>query len=188
MDLNRTEPVFRTLDTHMTDFGSMAITQHVLHRWGLQYDTDRFFTVFQCNEAGDLSKMLGTEDKSTENSLRPKFYFQIFDNRTALPGNTNNVRIIHNPESTTNKRILIFGDSFINFSLIFFSPIFRDIVYVRSATFQSDMVELMAPDFVISSNAERYLCKVEADAASKPMLFMHYGKANYVSHPGRLHR
>ena len=77
-----------------------------------------------------------------------------------------------------------FGDSFIKCALPFFAPVFRDVVFVRSAAFQSDMVDLMAPDFVISSNAERYLCKVEADAGSKPMLFTHYGKTDYAPPSG----
>lgn len=127
--------------------------------------------------------MLKIKDRVSEEFIKPTFRLLTFDNRASLPGNTDNVCIVHNPESITRKRLLIFGDSFIKYALPFFAPVFRDVVYVRSATFQSDMVELMAPDFVISSNAERYLCKVEADSASKPMLFTHYGKANYVPPP-----
>lgn len=183
MELNRTQPVFRVLDTHMTDSGTMAVAQHVLERWGLQYDTNQFFVTSQEQRSGDLADMVRVKEKVSEEFFKPTFKFVTFDNRATLPGNTGNVCIVHNPVSITRKRLLIFGDSFIKYALPFFAPVFRDIVYVRSATFQSDMVELMAPDFVISSNAERYLCKVEADAASKPMLFMHYGKANYAPPP-----
>lgn len=183
MDLNRTQPVFRVLDTHMTDIGTMAVTQHVLGSWGLQYDIAQFFATNQEQKPGDLADMLKISDKVSEEFFNPTFKFLTFDNRASLPGNTDNVCIVHNPESITPKRLLIFGDSFIKYALPFFAPVFRDVVYVRSATFQPDMVELMAPDFVISSNAERYLCKVEADAASKTMLFTHYGKVNYTPPP-----
>ena len=183
MALNRTQPVFRVLDTHMTDSGTSAVTQHVLERWGLQYDVRRFFFGSQEQRPGDLADMLKIKDKVSEEFLKPTFKFFMFDNRASLPGNTDNVCIVHNPESISRKRLLIFGDSFIKYALPFFAPAFRDVVYVRSSIFQPDMVELMAPDFVISSNAERYLCKIYADSTSKPMLFTHYGKANYTPPP-----
>jgi hypothetical protein len=183
MALNRNQPVFRVLDTHMTDAGTMAVAQHVLEKWGLQYDVSKFFVINQEERPGDLADMLNINKKISENFFKPTFIFQRFDNRYSLPGNTDNVCIIHNSKSMTQKRLLIFGDSFIKIALPFFAPVFRDVVYVRSATFQPDMVELMAPDFVISSNAERYLCKVEADTDSKPMLFTHYGNTRYTPPP-----
>lgn len=178
--LNCTQPVFRVLDTHMTDAGTMAVTQQVLEKWGLQYDVTQFFVVNQEQRSGDLANMLKIKDSVSEDFFKPTFKLLTFDNRASLPGNTDNVCIVHNPESITHKRLLIFGDSFIKYALPFFSPIFRDIVYVRSATFQPDMVDLMAPDFVVSSSAERYLCKVDSDTQSKAMLFTHYGKKDYT--------
>lgn len=183
MQLNHTQPVFRVLDTHMTDAGTMAVTQHVLEKWELQYDVDKYFVTIEEKMPGDLADMMSLKEKVNEEFLKPNFSFLTFDNRSSLPGNTYNVCIAHNPESITCKRLLIFGDSFIKCALPFFAPVFRDIVYVRSATFQPDMVDLMAPDFVISSNAERYLCSVEADAGSKPLLFAHYGKTDYTPPP-----
>ncbi|HMO16298.1 hypothetical protein [Hydrogenophaga sp.] len=181
--INRIQPVFRVLDTHMTDAGTMTVTQHVLEKWGLQYEVTQFFVTSQEERSGDLAGMLELKNKVSEEILKPTFSFLTFDNRSSLPGNTDNICIVHYPESMTRKRLLIFGDSFIKYALPFFAPVFRDIVYVRSTTFQPDMVDLMTPDFVISSNAERYLCKVDADACSKPMIFKHYGKADYAPPP-----
>lgn len=180
MEIDRSKPVFRTLDSHMTDAGTMAVTQYVLEQWGLQYNLADFFATKQEKRRGDLTDMLKIDDKVSEEFLTPTFSFMTFDDRSSLPGNTNNVCIVQNSNAITRKRLLIFGDSFIKYALPFFAPVFRDIVYVRSATFQPDMVDLMSPDFVISSNAERYLCKVEDDASSKPMIFTQYGKADYV--------
>lgn len=179
LERNITKPVFRALDTHMTDAGTMAVTQSVLEEWGMQYDWNRFFIVSLEKRRGDLADMLQLENKIAEEFYKPIFHFLTFDNRSALPGNTDNICIIHHPKSLTNKRLLIFGDSFIKYALPFFAPVFRDVVYVRSTTFQSDMVELMKPDFVITSNAERYLCKVAPDTISKPSIFTHYGKNGY---------
>ncbi|WP_278362525.1 hypothetical protein, partial [Stutzerimonas kunmingensis] len=123
--------------------------------------------------------MINSNETRVEECLINKFHLKDFNNRASLPGNTNNICILHNKDSLTKKRILIFGDSFIQQTLRFLSPVFRDVVYVRSATFQPDMVELMSPDIVISSTAERYLCQIESDENSKSMLFTHYGKDNY---------
>lgn len=178
-DLNRTKPVFRVLDSHMTDAGTMAVTQKILEKWGLNYEVDSFFSATYEKRRGDLADMLKTSDRFSEEFFQPKFKFSIFDNREYLPGNTGNVCIVHNQGSMTRKRLLVFGDSFIKYALPFLAPVFRDVVYVRSATFQPDIVDLMAPDFVISSNAERYLCKVESDASSKPFIFGNYGASQY---------
>lgn len=179
-DANLIKPVFRVLDSHMTDHGTMAVAMSILEKWGLQYNVADFFVQRFESRRGDLADMLKIKTKVTEEFLEPKFLFSTFDNRTSLPGNTSNLCILHNPVSTTCKRLLIFGDSYVKYTLPFLAPVFRDVVYVRSATFQSDMVDLMAPDYVISSNAERYLCKVDSDAASIPMLFAHYGKTDYT--------
>lgn len=177
IDLDR--PVFRSLDSHMTDCGSMTVVQHILEQWGMEYDKDNYFSSVTEKRPGDLGEMLGVKKRVSEDFLKPKFYFREFDNRSSLLGNTNNICIVHNSESMTDSRLLVFGDSFIKFSLLFFLPVFRDVVYIRSPTFQLDMVDLISPDFVISSNAERYLCNVKADSESESMLFSHYGETGY---------
>lgn len=180
VEKNLNQPVFRVLDTHMTDFGTFVVTQNVLKKWGLQYDMSNFFAIYEEQRGGDLAVMLALKETVFEAVFKPKFKYISFDNRSSLPGNRDNICIVNNPKSLTDKRLLIFGDSFIKYALPFFAPVFRDIVYVRSASFQSDMIELMAPDFVISSNAERYLCRVEPDANSRPSLFKHYGNSEYT--------
>jgi len=177
--LNRSEPVFRILDSHMTDAGTMAVVQHLLCKWGLQYNTPDYFLEFQEMRSGDLGDMLGINKLCLEVFFRAEFKFLMFDNRKFLPGNTNNICVVHNPMAQTDKRLLIFGDSFIKYALPYFAPVFRDIVYVRSATFQLDMVDLMSPNVVISSSAERYLSKVDPDSHSIPMLLAGYGNTNY---------
>ncbi len=179
-ELHQAQPVFRMLDSHMTDFGTLALTQQVLDKWGFQYDVSEFFDRVLEKQRGDLADMLKLKDLVPEEFLKPKFPLQTFDNRISLPGNTNNVCIVHHHKSLTKKRLLIFGDSFIKYALPFFAPVFRDVVYVRSATMQLDLVDLMCPDYVIGSNAERYLCKVSSDSYSKPMAHIHYGKTNYA--------
>jgi hypothetical protein len=163
----------------MTDAGSLALTQIILKKWNFQYDASSYFIPVSEKRSSDLSKMLNIDGDNLEEFLRPTFLFHVFDNRAQLKGNTGNVCILHSPSSLTGKRLLIFGDSFIKDALPFFAPIFRDIVYIRSPNFQSDIVELIQPDFVITSNAERYLCNVTADSLSSPLLLSQYGDNNY---------
>jgi len=178
-NINKITPAYRTLDTHMCDAGAIAVAMHILNKFGEGYETSEFFANRLVDASGDLARMINSNETRVEECLINKFHLKYFDNRASLPGNTNNICILHNKDSLTKKRILIFGDSFIQQTLRFLSPVFRDVVYVRSATFQPDMVELMSPDIVISSTVERYLCQIESDENSKSMLFTHYGKDNY---------
>ena len=96
-----------------------------------------------------------------------------------LPGNTNNVRLDFNAQAVSKKRLLIFGDSFMKQTLKFFAAAFREVLYIRSSVFQYDIVEMYAPDVIISSNAERYLSLVESDENSDGIIFAHYGDDQY---------
>lgn len=177
-------PVYRKLDTHMTNFGSQVVAHGVLNKLGLDYDSADFFSECVANLSGDLAQMLALHSVEPALCLIPINPLLVYDNRQFLPGNTNNICIVRNPRAVTDRRLLIFGDSFIKEMLPFLSPAFRDIIYVRSETFQSDMVELCQPDFVISSNAERYLSHVESDDSSKSMFFALDAASDY--HPDKL--
>lgn len=129
---------------------------------------------------GDLAKMLGSSEKSEELVVSPLFgQTNSFDNRGALKGNTNNIIICSNEAAVVEKTVLIIGDSFIALCVKLLSVFFRDIIYIRSSTFQKDAVDLFKPDFVISSNAERYLSDVKSDRDSHSILFSNYGSEVY---------
>ena len=171
--------VFRKLDTHMSDFGALAVTGQILEKLGIFLDIKNQFFESTENQSGDLARMLGAQVTNSELRIRPVIPPFYFDNRLALPSNTNNLCIAHNPHAQTERRLLIFGDSFFQQLLPYLSPAFRDIVYVRSSVFQPGMLELYKPDVVLTGNAERYLAKVQSDNDAKAMLHWSYGNTTY---------
>lgn len=178
-DLKPTTQIFRLWDTHMSDQGFLATAKIILQRLGFRYDWQEFFYQTHKNSIGDLGIMLKFSKGLFEPILKEKFHILEYDNRPYLPGNKGNAAIYNNPQSKNNLRLLIFGDSFIKLTIPFLLPIFRTVIYIRSPLFQKDIIELSNPDFIITSNAERYLAKVGNDDDSASFLLETYGDSNY---------
>lgn len=129
---------------------------------------------------GDLTKMLGSTDKNVEEFVNlSSMNFYSVGNRNFLPGNTNDVQIIHNFDAITTKRLLIFGDSFFKGTLKFLKLFFSEILYVRSPFVHKDIVENYKPDVVFTGNAERYMCNVYNDKNANNFLMTLYGHSEY---------
>ena len=94
-----------------------------------------------------------------------------YSNTEALPGNTGDIGITYNPLSRTQRRLVLFGDSFIKTLIHLFAQDFRTILYIRGPYFQPDMIELFAPDVLITSETERYLAGVDHDNNGPSLLF-----------------
>lgn len=177
--LRATLQVFPRTDTHNTMAGMQEIAAMVLRKMGYSIALQDYFTPGVRARAGDLAVMKGLTEREEQPSCSPVQQPLSFDNISALPANTNNICIWHNPQSLTSQRLLVFGDSFIKMALVFFSPLFRDILYLRCTTFQPDIVQMFAPDQVLTSNAERYLARVESDSQAAPFILQTYGDSNY---------
>jgi len=175
---------YKKLDTHMTHLGCNFVTQLVLAKLGLQYNWSDFFLSREVAMGGDLANILADDRTNQEIGLiqrgkRPT----VFDNRSSLPGNTNNAVVQYAPQAATNKRLLIFGDSFILTCLQFFGVVFRDILYVRSSSLQRELAVMFKPDVIITSEAERYLSNVGTDQRPSSHLLDLYGMADYSPDP-----
>lgn len=170
---------FRDLDTHNTDSGYLVVTDTILEKLNANYDVKNFFYEKNVNRSGDLAKMLGLKINEPDQMVAPYLAPVFFENTHTLKGNTHHICIAHNPAAITERRLLIFGDSFMHGALNYLLPAFKDVIYVRSELFHEDMVELCGPDVVISSNAERYLREVSADNTGSSMLFANYGNDDY---------
>lgn len=184
-EAHRRQPMYHKLDTHLSFPGRLEATRIILR--ALDVDAIPECHVLQKNHAfgGDLARMLGSAETSVEKIISPAFgRVRYHDNRAALTGNTNNIIICHNDASVLDKTLLIVGDSFIALCLKLLSVFFRDIIYLRSANFQADAVDLFHPDIVLTSNAERYLSAVLPDDQSESILFSNYGAEAYRPDPG----
>ena len=129
---------------------------------------------------GDLADMAGIRTRLPETFLvDSRRSLQILDNRPFLPSNTDNVAIAHNPRSASARRLLALGDSFLRDNLPTLATFYRDIFYVRSDLFQPELLDLFAPDDVVTANAERYLARVRSDAEAESVVMRGYGREDY---------
>lgn len=176
--------VYRRTDTHMTSIGDAIVAREILTSLGYAHDPlDHMYSI-DLRRKGDLAKMLKSSDTDIENILIPNGnVLQEWDNRAALPSNTGNVVISFNPSSVSAKRLLILGDSFFRSCLWPLSTFFREILYVRSAYFQPELLHLFSPDVVLSGNAERYLSRVSADADAHSVVMAGYARSDYNPDP-----
>ncbi|MBJ7441393.1 MAG: hypothetical protein JHD35_20570 [Sphingopyxis sp.] len=173
--------VFKRCDTHMSDIGNVIISREILRCIGYQHDPLSFLVEESRPANGDLASMANIVGDTTEICLFTKYKSEtMWDNRVFLKGNTDNVVIMFNPRSATKMRLLALGDSFLKDSLKPLSTFYRDILFVRSDTFQPDLVDLFGPDTVLTSNAERYLSKVNRDDDSESIVTRLYGRKDYV--------
>ena len=160
-------------DTHYKPRGSWAVLMTVLKKLGIENIhppefSDGFFN-------GDLNLMLGkNEPEEVEKfvGLQSVPYCSFdFNNHSALKGNTGRIRVLRNPLALHKKRILIFGDSFININLLSqMSVFFGDILFFRSPVVNYEVVRNYCPDIVITGQAERYLVSVPSDDTASSLL------------------
>lgn len=172
--------VYQKKDTHLSDTGNIIVAKEVFSRLGEDHDPFPMLRKVTRPHRGDLSAMAGLDDRS--DAVFWELYDEgghIWDNRPFLQGNSGNVLVSHNINSVSNQRLLAIGDSFLKNSVVPMSTYYRDILYIRSDLFQYDAIELFCPDVIITSNAERYLSKVDSDENARSILFQTYDQKNY---------
>lgn len=79
-------------------------------------------------------------------------------------GNDGMMDLIASPHASSDKTLLIFGDSFFRQNLVYLSFFFRRIVYLRSRYFHAEMIAAVRPDAIFCGMAERYLSQAQPDA------------------------
>lgn len=165
--------VYRKKDTHMTDYGYAIITEYLSSFLDFEF-CKKEIVYHEKILSSDLPAMLGMDPNFKEWVYSPCNEGILEDNRRFLSGNTGNVVLYYNVLLEDDKRLLVFGDSFIKDNLKFLFPYFKNILFVRSQFFFKDLVELFKPHYVITSCAERYLANVESDEnprALNPLFF-----------------
>lgn len=182
VSLEEKHSTFHKYNTHNSDYGYLEIVKTIFERLGYKLNFHEYIEgVSKKSVSGDLAEMASLSVVNEEEfiSLSPGLKVYRAGNRGFLPGNTNDVVILHNIDSVSQKRLLVFGDSFIKGTLKFLSIFFKEVFYIRSAFFHKDIVELYSPDVVFTSNAERYLCTVESDGLANNFIMSLYGSKYY---------
>ncbi|HFU75663.1 MAG TPA: hypothetical protein ENK91_09930 [Bacteroidetes bacterium] len=171
---------FRKLDTHNSGVGYYTIVENMMKKVFNISINQNMYEFSDITTDGELTRMLNSNqlEKHTALYYYPQNYHMV-SNRKSLRGNTNDVMLTHTYQSLLGKRCLIFGDSFCKDIVPFLLPFFSDILYIRSAFFHEDIIQMYAPDFIITGNAERYLSHVKSDNEANSFLFELYGSRDY---------
>lgn len=167
---------FYKFDTHITVRALLDITKELFTQLDVDFDDTIYDHLVVKDKGGDLTNMLNIKQSQKEEFLILNNIYKV-GNREFLPGNTNEVLIMHN--SKKKKRVLVFGDSFLKDMTEIFAYFFKDVVYVRSSHVHYDIVNMFDPDIVISGNAERYMCIIQSDLQAHNFIREQYRNKEY---------
>lgn len=79
-------------------------------------------------------------------------------------GNNGIIHLIRSEQAVSERRLLIFGDSFFRSMLGELARYWRTIIFLRTPFFHSEMLNAVAPDDIFGGMAERYFPSVQPDA------------------------
>jgi hypothetical protein len=179
-------PVFLQTDTHLTDRGNIvaagAVVERLLGESQAEH-VNRLLTSSEWKEserAGDLGGRFDPPLSERHNVLRKWWPIKWFHNNLT-GGNDGMADVLFSPEAVYRNRVLVFGDSFSRDLSGYLSYFFKEVVFLRTRYFHDDIFQQIQPDFVITSNVERYLSHCESDD-SRPSFFMypHLSELNYA--------
>lgn len=175
------------LDTHLSDSGTLVVLARILDIIGLPAPI-ALREIQECinlktKTTGDLGSKFSPPLHQESIKINPHWNHTKFNSN----GTSNNgqIDIYFSPEATTNKKILIFGDSFFRLMLPHLSKIFQQVVFLRTPYYHAEMVELIRPDIVLTGNAERYLANVASDM-NAPAFQLYSYTHNATSRPSPL--
>lgn len=161
-----TEPSFLPLDTHLTDHGSLEVVRLVLEALGVDALSTLDHVKTQISRlqrwSGDLGNKFTPPLVQEAKVLDPDWSVT----ELSSPGGFNDgmVDILLNPGAAKDATLLLFGDSFFRMMLKHLSAVFSKVIHLRSRFVHPEMVSLIAPDYVLTGNAERYLSDVQPDS------------------------
>jgi hypothetical protein len=168
--------VFFKTDTHLTDAGSIAVTQSILQK--LEENKHQEFTteLLKClvgveDYIGDLGSKLNPQLAEPKATFTGSFE-QLWFHNGIVGGNNGIVDIRFTKNPRTKDRLLFFGDSFGRELCRFLSIYFGEAVFVRTPYYHIDLVEAIQPSVIVTQNVERYLNYCDLDE-HRPLFFMY---------------
>jgi hypothetical protein len=166
-EARQTVDVYPTVDTHWSRAGELVVVSALLDRLGLadEAQTMRQHYADKAFEAGLTSGDLGSKMNPVRFIQRldypERFAKAAMDNR--FGGNLGITKLVINPAAPSSRRLLVFGDSFLNSCLGLLSDPFRYLLFVRTPFMHPDAVMMFKPTHILTGNVERYLCHVAPD-------------------------
>jgi hypothetical protein len=171
------EGAFMRTDTHLTELANIVSAGGIVEQLtgdDQAANVDRLVRSYAWDEfefSGDLGGRFDpklSEVKKRQKKLWPHKWFH----NGLTGGNNGIVDLLFSAQPVYDKRILVFGDSFSRELCSVLSYFFREVVFLRTAFFHDDIFYQTQPDFVVTSNVERYLSYCESDDR-RPSFFMY---------------
>jgi hypothetical protein len=160
------EPSFLPLDTHLTDHGSLEVLRLVLEALGVDASStlDHMKTRISRLQrwSGDLGNKFTPPMVQEAKVIDPDW--SVIELRSPGGFNDGMIDILLNPAAAKDATLLLFGDSFFRMMLKHLSAVFSKVIHLRSRFVHPEMVSLIAPDYVLTGNAERCLSDVQPDS------------------------
>lgn len=157
-------------DTHINAIGQLTLYREIgkyINNLTYSFEASR---IIQKSKEGDLGVMLGKYQHMPGLRFTKSNITLEYSNTKELPGNSGEVIISFNPLSQSERRLVLFGDSFIKTMLHLFAHDFRTIIHIRGPYFQPDIIKMFRPDALITSETERYLAGVVPDSDGRSLL------------------
>ena len=159
---------FLLTDTHLTVHGSAISAISIVERLigenqKSHYDELIKYITPVFNFCGDLGSKVSPQQTETQMVSASPWINALHHNWYQGGGSNGQVLLCFNSSSMFDKRLLLFGDSFGQQVSYFLSYFFKEVVFLRTPHFHQDIFERNLPDYVITSNVERYFSHVNAD-------------------------
>ena len=178
-------PVFARTDTHLTDFGTIAATAHIVERLtGAAHPEITALLTDALTEGPPQLRDLGSKVTPPIPEAIPvctaRWHGHSFVNDLS-GGNNGLVNIRFNTAAPIRRRLLWFGDSFGRQACQFLAFYFQEVIFLRTGFFHPDMAAAIRPDIVITQNIERYFSHWISDN-DRPSFYMYpyLGNAAYA--------
>jgi hypothetical protein len=172
----RPHPAYEPTDTHWSVEGAGLIARLMAERLGVPPQEiaageallERSVMPRRKAFIGDLGRKFDPPRSNVANMRSPDFPARHFD--SFAEGNTGTMRLAIATRNPRPRRLLIFGDSFLQICMKELTAFFGEVLLCRSAFLHPEIILGFQPDYVITQNAERYLSVVRSDADAPPFL------------------
>ncbi|MFK8038855.1 MAG: hypothetical protein AB8B74_11230 [Crocinitomicaceae bacterium] len=160
--------LYHKFDTHWNSYGAyigyMSFFNQTFDQLKIKpYDIIDFDIGYKKLRVGDLTNMIGIKQIKSyyDNSpvLKLKNKEITFTEESNSEYSKKNIITVNENCNNTNT-VLIFGDSFTEALVQYFSLHFRKVIYIRRTKILMNLVEKIQPDIVMSLSTQRYLYRL----------------------------
>lgn len=163
IDLKDENYFFYKTDTHLTHYGNLYMLKTIIKKNLLPFIASLDSSIkIDLNFKGDLSKKMTHPIFENRILLKQDIHSKFFTNGI-IGGNNGILDLYSNISALSEKKLLIFGDSYFRSLLPYLSYFYKKIIFCRTPHFHEEIVDSCSPDIVLTGNAERYLSNVISD-------------------------